>query len=1044
MHTGQSPKQAVSKLMLLFLMLFSCTLTNAQVASEKGKLVIPPFVKVPERKPLVPLKTKRMIFSDKDIAIAKQNVEKFPEATKLKDAIVKNADSWLSWSDQDLRNFLADARVPRAFDLNPGGCPVHGDKVFTKGFYPWIIDPKTPFKVKCPIGDEMYPSNDFATYYRSDFKAPINKNETYADDGWGWLAPNGERFWFVAYANHWLWMNEIRPGMSNLARAYLLTGDVRYAHKAAVMLHRMAEVYPSMDHENQSRYGLMSKADNIVYNGKIVNHIWEAGLIQDAAEVYDAIWDSIDSDEELRKFYGKSSEEIRSFIEANLLEEGIDSYFNGKVQGNYGMHQMALLYLLLARDHVDTEKHLHVLVDEPGKDVAHSGIRYALYNQVFRDGLAYESPDYNLTWVNELTNLAETLKKGGTDLFLDKRFKMLLDGPLAIVATGLYSPDWGDSGHTLGRIGGRNADAYQVGYAAYKDRQYLTWLASNNQTGGNTFSTFPSLFREVLPATQPLTEGRSVPPMPSRLFAGYGNGILSNPMDKTALSLTYGMHVSHYHWDFLNFELFANGQKMMPDLGYPDAMNAYVSEVYTWSTNTAPHNTVVVDAQKQQRNMPGVVHDFSQGSFARSMDASSPAYRDASQYRRNMIMVDVPGDQSYVVDFFHVTGGKQHDYLLHGPPGTVEGIQGNWGTIQPGTLAGPTVQPGVLYDDEKLGKKGYDGGYGSYRGSGYQHLYNVQQLKDAHPILQYQHVSDKDALLRIHLQDQNQQEVFMADAYDKPRAKSHVLKYLIARKKAEEGAELKSSFVSVLEPFKSKSFILSTQKLALDSGEGQVVEVVRDGATEVVINDTLNSVKKLKQYQIETDANSVVLTFDSNKKLVRLFFSNGTYLRHKGKLIKLESTTGRVTSVSIPNSEVKVQLEKSSRNGKSIISGETAYFTNSFRTAVHPLTTKTLTGNTLTLKTKDDLLVGKLRIETADNLSAKTSTNLPFELLYNGVTVLDQNYNPLALVEKISKRQLTLSTNNGLKSGSDVWLSNLGVGDKVMIKNCISWEAGKK
>src|SRR5690606_36276609 len=157
------------------------------------------------------------------------------------------------------------------------------------------------------------------------------------------------------------------------------------------------------------------------------------------------------------------------------------------------------------------------------------------------------------------------------------------------------------------------------------------------------------------------------------------------------LAVKYGMHYSHYHWDFINIELFANGQKMMPDLGYPDAMNNYVRGVYTWSKNTISHNTVVVDKIRQNRNWPGVLHHFSEGNFAQSIDDASFPYRHIHQYRRNLMIVQAENGQSYVVDFLHIRGGKQHDYSLHGPPGEHSLANGIWSSIQPGTLAGPSV-----------------------------------------------------------------------------------------------------------------------------------------------------------------------------------------------------------------------------------------------------------------------------------------------------------------------------------------------------------------
>ncbi len=1037
---------------VVFLVVFSlseATPVSAQAPAgdkaPKGALVIPPFEKKPDRVPSGSLKSRRMIFSDEEIRTARGNVARFPEAARVRDAVLENAGKWVSWQDRALYELLSDARVPRAFELNPGGCPVHGDAVFKKGgtHYPWLIDPARPFQVKCPVGNEIYPSNDYESYYKSDFKAPFNGKDRYADDGWGWLAPDGERYWFVAYANQWLWKDHIQTGILALARAYLLTGEKRYAHKALVMLYRMAEVYPSMDHEAQSRYGLMSRAENGRYPGKVVNHIWECFLIQDVAQAYDMVWDAVDEDRELHRFLGKSGPEIRSFIEANLLEEAIDAYQSRQISGNFGMHQVALLNVLLARQHAETGKYIRMLVDEPGEDELHTGIRFALYNLVFRDGVPIESPGYNTIWINKIAELGELLKKGGTDLFGDPRLKKLFDAPIAFVATGLYTPDWGDSGSTRGGVTGRMPDPYRIAYAHLKDPAYLTWLAGAGKTGSQAFPTFGSLFREALPAAAPLPGGRSARRQPSRLFAGYGLGILNNAADETGVAFTYGMHLAHYHYDLLNFELFANKQKMMPDLGYPDGTDGYIPGRFTWSSNTASHNTVVVDAGKQRKSLPGILHDFSDGIFARSMDASSPAYEQTSQYRRNLVMVDTGPGQSYVVDFFNVTGGDQHDYILHGPPGPVSELTGTWGSVLPGTLAGKNVAVGEIYDDEKLGAKDYTGVYTNYKGSGFQHFFNVQQLEKGGSVLEYAHISDPDARLRIHIDNLPGQTVFRADAYDLPRAKTHTLKYLIVRRRSGGDKSLQSTFVSVLEPFSGKSYIRSTRRLRLQEGSGQVVEVTREEALDVVMNDTLNTVKKLPEYGIETDANSVALTFDRQKKLVRVFYSNGTYLKWNDRVFRSPDIVGTVTEVDVKKSEVKVRLEMTNAAGRPVHPPSVVHFSNPYGRVVHPLAEAAFGGEgELKLKMKDDLLTGKVRIDSMEGDVGLTRTILPFAALYGGATLLDQDHRPLATVKRAGGGKLNLSRDPEVKPATpaDCWIATVGVGDKMTLKTGFSWE----
>lgn len=233
------------------------------LSQSPGQDIIPPFGKAPEREIKYPPKDKRMIYPDTLISLAKNNIARYTTANSLQKAILKRADYWLGFNDEELSKLITEASVPRAFDLSALGCPVHGDSVFKAGgAYPWIIDPKHPFQVKCPIDGQVFPSNDYAAYYTSGFTDKKGWDTEYVDDGWGWVSPQGEQYWFVAYANQWMWNKHISPGVLALGQAYLLTGNRQYASKAIDMLYRIASVYPSMDHENQSRYGLKTKLQN--------------------------------------------------------------------------------------------------------------------------------------------------------------------------------------------------------------------------------------------------------------------------------------------------------------------------------------------------------------------------------------------------------------------------------------------------------------------------------------------------------------------------------------------------------------------------------------------------------------------------------------------------------------------------------------------------------------------------------------------------------------------------------------------------------------
>ena len=292
----------------------------------------------PVRTPKWPLKTERTLLTAEQIERAREACASEPEAAKIRDRILKAAKYWVEKSDDYLRELLPGGEVPRAFNVSAHGCPIHGDAIYKYGTYPWKLDRDKPFAITCPVGGEEYPSNDFVEYYRTGMKDEGLLTGDYADDGWGWKAPNGEKYWMVGYACQWAWIKFWVPAVKHLAQAYILTGERQYAHKCLVMLDRIAECYPGFEYAEQSRYSEMTGGN---YHGKLVNKIWETGQFRSLVQSYDAVFDALLGPEAIA-FDHRNSEEIRANIEANLIEEGIDCIDTGRIAGNWGMHQSAL------------------------------------------------------------------------------------------------------------------------------------------------------------------------------------------------------------------------------------------------------------------------------------------------------------------------------------------------------------------------------------------------------------------------------------------------------------------------------------------------------------------------------------------------------------------------------------------------------------------------------------------------------------------------------------------------------------------------------
>jgi hypothetical protein len=826
--------------------------------------------------------------------------------------------------------------------------------------------------------------------------------------------------------------------MHALGRAYLLTGDKRYAHKALVLLHRYAEVYPEMDYETQSRYGLLMRAQGGHYPGKIAYDTWETDLVTALAECYDACWDAIDVDRELQHETGKDGQQIRAFIEANLLEDAIDAYFQGKIRGNFGMHQSTLVHLALVRQYGEQEKWFDLLMNESSPNYQLLGLRFALYNVIYRDGVPFEtSCHYNSIWVRKISEYAGLLDRAGRKPFEIPKLRRLYDGVLAQVIARGHNPAVGDGGSVYGEIFQQDPASFQTAFRQYHDPRYLDFVSAlygPPKDGG--FNTFESLFHPPIEQSKATTLPATHPPQPSRLLDGYGMGILNNAADSTAASLYYGLISSHGHFDRLSFELFANGQSMMPDLGYPDGANDFVPGIFTWSKNTVAHNTVVVDASRQPENLPGRVELFASGKFARVVDISAPGtYPQCDQYRRALIQVDCDADQSYFVDIFTVSGGKQHDYSLHGPPGTFQTIGGAWSAPQPGTLAGENVKVGEPYDDPKLSAPGYKGGYSSYRGSGFQHLYNVRRHSGGETIAQWSHEKDPTARLRIRIMDQPDQQLILANARVSPIKHPEVLTYLLARRTASN-EKLASRFVSVIEPFKSDSLIEQVRPLPLERGSGVALEIQRTtGGSDVVVYDPENTEKVIPALGFSTNSSVLVLRRDPAGEVTSRFMAGSAdvFLTLSGRREDSHPDRGVVVAVNPQASQVRISPEGPGTKPEDFV-GRVVHFENDLRRTAHTVVAAGRAGDAIVLTTSDDLLIGRARVDAAEESVVRIKTSLPLAPIYRGCALFDADYTQLGRVLEVSEGSIKLvagpAERQSPTNGQDVWLVNVGRGDR--------------
>ncbi|MBI2297711.1 MAG: hypothetical protein HYU66_01945 [Armatimonadetes bacterium] len=337
-----------------------------------------------------------------DLARGRRNIAAHAWAKHWAETVVRDADWWANQSDERLYALIPEGN-PRAlcpsFEL---GCPIHGGarQSFTATL-------ESPYHWKCRKGGEDW------------FDGAVVKNPgtgedvVVHDDGSGFLAPPGfphagRRYYFVAAYRYYL-LGKLFSGpyegdggseyqggtpIVQLSLAYAVTGERKYAHKAAVLLNRLAELYPTWDGCVE---GPSQRQDGYI------GQTFERFLVQNLTLCCDLIWDEVGKGDELVAFFaGKGSADydgdgraaggdIAYNLQRNLLGY-IYEYLHRLMpymDGDFLMYEMTALASLA-----------HVLQNPAiARETLESdlGLRVLLQNSWFRDGkFIYDSTGYNV------------------------------------------------------------------------------------------------------------------------------------------------------------------------------------------------------------------------------------------------------------------------------------------------------------------------------------------------------------------------------------------------------------------------------------------------------------------------------------------------------------------------------------------------------------------------------------------------------------------------------------------------------------------------
>ncbi len=670
--------------------------------------------------PAQPLKQQSALYTREMRERALANAAKFPWAAELAKGVTDRAQPWMKRSDNELWDSIFGPNHLRSHMVwSAGYCPACRRPV---PMYDWQIDAwKHPWKVRCPHCRQFFPKNDYHAFHRSGLNEhgvfdpakadrsllfntehpdPADPLHTFGvDDGEGYAAEGHHWYFIGAYLQYGQYVDLILSGIEDLAAAYVVSGDAKYAHKSAILLDRLADIWPDYDF---AKRGLVyerkvyggGRAGYVTYS---INSAWEVSRLTLA---YDQIFDALKEDRELLSFLSEkakrykldnpksSVEDIQRNIESRILGDVLQH--PEKIHTNYPGTEAAIA-------------NIHTVLGWPGNReevlkeldaiVAKSTTTDGLSGEKGLTGYADIAPQFLTTFLEtyaraDATLLPELLRRHPkfrqtyhfhTDLWLDHKYAPLSGdcGAFASQTTTYMGAPLPDNAATLLGKPGLPVSGHSFFWRLYKatgEPFYLqvSYDANKRRADGLPYDLF---------AADPLAVQRDI----RNVIRKYGErpeagsinkqewriGMLrsSRHPERDAVWMDYdsiplsGIK-NHYHYDAMNIGLFARGLDLLPEFGYPAVQfGDWHTPQARWHLMTAAHNTVVVDG-KNQPGGPSTTTLWADGDLFRAMRASSPAQYKGSQYERTVAMVELPESDFYVIDLFRVAGGTDHAKFL--------------------------------------------------------------------------------------------------------------------------------------------------------------------------------------------------------------------------------------------------------------------------------------------------------------------------------------------------------------------------------------------
>ena len=401
-----------------------------------------------------------------------------------------------------------------------------------------------------------------------------------------------------------------------LAKAYALTGEIRYALPARDALLKIARLYPTWTrHDRWGRRGLLA----VVGGRRSAQLLDEAVSAIELAKVYDLIAPAV-------------AEADRKIIEAGCLGDPVREVMKYQIfAGSRNNHQTWFNAAYVATGLAIGDESLM----REGIDGSH-GLMWQLKESVTSDGLWYEGTlSYQRYALLAIIQTLEAARRVGWDFSQNARLKSLWFGPINLAYPNGQLPVFHDSDPT-------NLEGW---------KDMFRW--------GSDYFKDPVL---GLYSGKPATVGATRLELKSTDLSGIGIAVLRGGTAENPICamMDYGLHGDHHgHPDKLNIVLYALGRELVLD---PGRISYSVPEYETWARTTVAHNTIVIDEKNQQPDDGKLLYFADKPEFSAALGLSTGAVPGVVLKRFMVLSGEI------LVDVLSVEGrhGRQIDWVLHG------------------------------------------------------------------------------------------------------------------------------------------------------------------------------------------------------------------------------------------------------------------------------------------------------------------------------------------------------------------------------------------